>query len=159
MATLPPVPDSQEKVILPGGSINPPWYAWFLAFVNYTRAAAAASTTGLAGKAGTSQTWEVTFTVVKVTTDPVYVILKSVKARTVTAVVTDCDSGTCTLTGQIDGTPLGGTANSVSTTESEQTHISANSIAAGQDLRFVASSVSSCRNMRVRVSGTFSLDA
>jgi hypothetical protein len=118
--------------------------------------AASGTTTGVVQQ---TQTWEVTFVVPEVEAIPIYVILKAVKARTVTNVVTDCTSGTCTLTGAIDGVSLGGTVNSVSTTEQDRAHSSANSVAVGQDLVFTPSSVSSCLNMRVRVSGTYSLSA
>lgn len=125
------------------------------AFANIKQSASGTAT----GVVQQTQTWEVTFVVAKVTTAPIYVILKALKARTVTAIVTDCDSGTCTLTGSIEGVSLGGTANSVSTTETEQAHASANSVAVGNDLVLTPSSVSTCLNMRVRVSGAYSLNA
>lgn len=124
------------------------------AFTNIKQAASG-STTGVVQQ---TQTWEVNFQVKVVTTDPIKAIMRSKKARVVTEVVTRSASGTCTLTGSIDGVSLGGTANSVSTTEQEQAHTSANTVAAGADLVFTPSSVSSCLNMSVSVRGTYSLD-
>ena len=72
-------------------------------------------------------------------------------AGTITKIVTMCDSGTCTLTGKINTTALGGTANSVSSTEQEQSHGSANNFSENDDLRITISSNSSCTNMRVMV--------
>ena len=70
-------------------------------------------------------------------------------AGTVTAVRTDCVSGTCTLTGKINTTALGGTANSVSTAAQEQVHVSSNTFAVGDKLQFTISSNSSCLTMSV----------
>lgn len=116
---------------------------------------ASGTTTGVVQQ---TQTWEINFQVPKVTTDPIYPVLKSKRARVVTEIVTRSTSGTCTLTGAIDGTPLGGSANSVSSSEQERAHSSANSISVGQDLVLTASSVSSCLNMKVSVRGTYSLN-
>lgn len=70
-------------------------------------------------------------------------------AMTITAVTTDCDSGTCTATVKINGTSLGGTANSVSTTETTQAHTTNNVAVAGDDVTLVISSNSSCEGMRL----------
>jgi hypothetical protein len=124
------------------------------AFSNIKQAASG-TTTGVVKQ---TQTWEVNFQVAKVTTNPIRVIQESIKSRTVTSVVTDCASGTCTLTGAIEGVSLGGTANSVSTTKTSQAHSSANVVAVGEDLVFTPSSVSSCLDMYVSVRGTYNLD-
>lgn len=70
-------------------------------------------------------------------------------AMEITSVTTDCDSGTCTATVKINGTSLGGTANSVSTTETTQAHTTANQAVAGDDVTVVISSNSSCEGMRL----------
>jgi len=72
-------------------------------------------------------------------------------AGTVDSITTISASGTCTLTGSINGTNLGGTANSVSTTEQTQTHSTANSFVSGDDIELTASSNSSCAGMAVTV--------
>jgi hypothetical protein len=68
---------------------------------------------------------------------------------TISEVTTDCDSGTCTATVKINGTSLGGTANSVSTTEQTRTHTTANVAAIGDEVTLVISANSSCENMRL----------
>ena len=65
------------------------------------------------------------------------------------SVTTDCDSGTCTATVKINGTSLGGTANSVSTTEQTQNHTTNKEAVAGDDVALVISSNSSCEGMRL----------
>lgn len=70
-------------------------------------------------------------------------------AMEITSVTTDCDSGTCTATVKINGTSLGGTANSVSTTETTQAHTTNNEAVAGDDVTLVISSNSSCEGMRL----------
>ena len=72
-------------------------------------------------------------------------------AGTVTKIITESTSGTCTLTGKINTTNLGGTANSASSTKTSQTHSSANTFAGGNNLVFTASSNSACLGLRVTV--------
>jgi hypothetical protein len=67
------------------------------------------------------------------------------------SITTDCTAGTATFTGKINTTALGGTANSVSTTEQTQAHTSANSFVAGDNFRGTVSSNSGCENMTVTV--------
>lgn len=55
-------------------------------------------------------------------------------AGTIDQVTTRSLSGTCTLTMKINTTAMGGTANSVSTTEQSQSHASSNTFAAGDDI-------------------------
>ncbi|MBX3583555.1 MAG: hypothetical protein KF810_16845 [Rhizobiaceae bacterium] len=71
--------------------------------------------------------------------------------REVVATVTDCDSGTCTATFKVNTTALGGTANSVSSTEQSQAHSTSNVLGVGDDLVMTISSNSSCVEMRVNV--------
>ena len=68
---------------------------------------------------------------------------------TVTMVRTDCASGTCTLTGKVNTTALGGTANSVSSTATEQTHSTSNTFVKGDKLQYTISSNSACLTMAV----------
>ena len=78
---------------------------------------------------------------------------------TITKVTTRCGAGTCTLTGKINTTALGGTANSVSTTEQAQAHSSANAVEAGDDIVLTVSANSSCTDMTVEIEGTRTLGA
>jgi len=82
------------------------------------------------------------------------VILAMPYAVTITSVTTKCTTGTATLTVKINSTALGGTANSVSTSEQTQAHSSGNAMTAGDDLVFTWSSSSSIENASVTVSGT-----
>lgn len=117
---------------------------------------AAAGRTTLAAAAA-AQTFQFSFFVQTVANGDVITIPIEAFGGTVTKVTTDCDSGTCTLTGKINSTAFGGTANSVSTTKTSQTHASANAFVAGDDLVFTASSNSSCLGMRVTVTYTRTL--
>jgi hypothetical protein len=76
---------------------------------------------------------------------------------TINEITTDCLSGTCTLTGKINTTALGGTANSVSTTEQTQAHASANVFVAGDNIRLTISANSACLDMSVKIKYTRTL--
>jgi len=60
--------------------------------------------------------------------------LKAPYASRITNVVSKCASGTSTATVKIDTVALGGTANSVSSTEQDQAHSTSNVVAAGADV-------------------------
>lgn len=85
------------------------------------------------------------------------VIVKSPFAFTITEATTISESGTGTLTIKINSTPLGGTANSVSSSEQSQAHASANSVAIGDDLVFTWSGVSSLSKVSVTLACTRTL--
>ncbi len=87
------------------------------------------------------------------------VIINSPIAFTINSVTTRSSTGTCTLTVKINTTALGGTANSVSTTESTQAHTSANAVAVGDDVVFTVSSVSSVENVSILLKCTLTLAA
>ncbi len=72
------------------------------------------------------------------------VLLASPIAGTIVNTSTKCASGTATYTFKINTTALGGTANSVSSTESTQAHSSANAFVAGDDLVITRSADSTC---------------
>lgn len=87
-----------------------------------------------------------------------YVIARNIPLGcTVNSITTKSASGTCTVTGKINTTALGGTANAVSTTEVVQTHSSANVAAAGDDLVITVSGNSSCQRLEVTVAFTRTL--
>lgn len=67
------------------------------------------------------------------------------------AVTSRCASGSCTATVKIGSTALGGTANSVSTSEQIQSHSSANEAAIGDDVKATISSNSSCEMMELSI--------
>lgn len=87
-----------------------------------------------------------------------YPVLRNVaNARTITKITTKSSSGTCTVTGKIGTTALGGTANSASSTEQEQAHASANVMAVGDDFKLTVSSNSSCLDLEVSIEYTRTL--
>ena len=77
---------------------------------------------------------------------------------TITSVVTECVSGSCTLTVLIGSTALGGSSNSVSTTRATEAHTSNNAIAATDDLTIRVSGNSSCEGLSVTIKGSQTLD-
>lgn len=87
-----------------------------------------------------------------------YVIARNLPVGcTVNSVTTKCASGTCTVTGKINSTAFGGTANSVSSTVVTQTHSSANVAGAGDALMLTVSSNSNCLRLEVTVAITRAL--
>ena len=88
-------------------------------------------------------------------TDKSYkLVVKCPFAGTVNETVTISASGTCTATFKINTTALGGTANSVSSSEQTQAHASANVFAAGDDIVVTISSNSSCADMSFTIKYT-----
>lgn len=85
------------------------------------------------------------------------IIVASKYARTINEITTVCSTGTATVTGKINSTNLGGTANSASTTEQTQTHSSANSVAVGDDIVLTISAVSSIKNLSINIKATRTL--
>ncbi|WP_374607094.1 hypothetical protein [Thermomonas sp.] len=85
------------------------------------------------------------------------IVVKAPHGGTITEVTTVSASGTCTLTAKINTTALGGTANSVSSSEQSQAHSSANVFSAGDDIVLTVSSNSSCSKMTVTIKYTRTL--
>lgn len=75
-------------------------------------------------------------------------------AMTITSTTTRSTTGTCTATFKINTTALGGSANSVSTSEQTQNHSTSNSVAAGDDIVITISANSSCENMSFMIAYT-----
>lgn len=94
----------------------------------------------------------ITWTFAEGANDDQTIVLNSAFAFTIVKTTTKCTSGTATYTFKIGATPLGGTANSVSLTEQEQAHASANSVAAGDDVILTRSADATC------VNGTFTIE-
>lgn len=76
---------------------------------------------------------------------------------TITKTKTRSASGTCTATFKINTTALGGTANSVSTTEQNQDHSTSNAGSAGDDVVLTVSSNSSCEFLSFSIEYTRTL--
>ena len=85
--------------------------------------------------------------------DRAYPIIQSSEiAWTIDSVVAKCASGSCTVTVSVDGSSLGGGANSVTTAESTVTHSTANTVASGATITVTISSNSSAGRSRYRSS-------
>ena len=78
-------------------------------------------------------------------------------ACTINTTTTICTSGTATATFKINTTALGGTANSVSSSEQSQTHTTNNTVVAGDDIVLTISSNSSCLFMSFTIKFTRTL--
>lgn len=116
---------------------------------------------GLASGSGasTSQTGEQISGFISSPSDKSYtIVLKMAHGGTITETTTKSASGTCTATFKINSTALGGTANSVSSSEQSQSHASSNTFAAGDDIVLTVSSNASCADMSFTIKYTRTLD-
>lgn len=110
------------------------------------------------GGASTTQTGEQISGFIATPLNKSYTVaLKMAHAGTITEVTTKSASGTCTATWKINSTALGGTANSVSSSEVTQAHSSANAFVAGDDVVLTISSNSSCADMSFTIKYTRTL--
>lgn len=86
--------------------------------------------------------------IIEVPVDQSYkLVVKVPYAGQITETTTISTAGTCTATFKINTTALGGTANSVSSSEQSQAHSTSNTFAAGDDIVLTVSANSSCANM------------
>jgi hypothetical protein len=83
------------------------------------------------------------------------IILESKYAKTILEVTAKTSAGSTTLTPEINSTPLGGGANSVTTSKGTVSHSTANAMIAGDKLIFVLSGTSGdCTNLSFSVKYT-----
>lgn len=95
--------------------------------------------------ASTSQPGEMMSGFIGTVADKDYrIVVKAAHGGTITETTTRSESGTATFTFKINTTGLGGTVNSVSSSEQSQAHASANVFSADDDIVITASSNSSC---------------
>lgn len=85
------------------------------------------------------------------------IAVKMAHGGTITETTTVSASGTCTATFKVNSTSLGGTANSVSSSEQSQAHASTNTFSAGDDIVLTVSSNSSCADMSFTIKYTRTL--
>jgi hypothetical protein len=112
----------------------------------------------LSGLAAKAQTFDFTKTFVGVGANGTYILkLKIPYAGTITETTSICSSGTATAQFKINSTNLGGTANSVSSSEQSQSHASANTFSSGDDIVVEITSASSLENMTLSVTFTRTL--
>lgn len=111
------------------------------------------------GAAGTSQTGEPFYgLILGALSDRDYrIVLKAAHGGTITETVTRSVSGTATATFKINTTGLGGTANSVSSSEDAQAHASANVFVADDDIVITISSNAACADMSFAIKYTRTL--
>lgn len=84
-------------------------------------------------------------------------VVKIPHGGTITETVTRSESGTCTATFKVNTTALGGTANSVSSSEQAQAQASSNTFVADDDIVVTISSNSSCAGMSFTIKYTRTL--
>lgn len=109
-----------------------------------TGASTAAGARSALSAATTSQTDFLSIPWLTVDNGTYTVVVNSPIGYTINSVTTKCTSGTATLTVKINNTALGGSANAISSSEVTESHASANTLVAGDDLVFVFSSASAC---------------
>lgn len=108
--------------------------------------------------AALSQTGEFVSGYIKTPANQDYrLIVKIPHGGTITETVTRSESGTCTATFKVNTTALGGTANSVSSTEQAQAQASSNTFVADDDVVVTISSNSSCVGMSFTIKYTRTL--
>lgn len=118
---------------------------------------AAAQRTTLSA-AARSQTTEFISGYIKAPANQDYrLVVKIPHGGTITETVTRSESGTCTATFKVNTTALGGTANSVSSTEQAQAQASSNTFVADDDVVLTISSNSSCVGMSFTIKYTRTL--
>lgn len=108
-----------------------------------------------AAGASTTQTQEMIAGFIAAPADKSYTIaLKMAHAGTITETTTKSASGTCTATFKVNATALGGTANSVSSSEQSQAHSGTNTFVAGDDIVLTVSANSACADMSFAIKYT-----
>lgn len=86
----------------------------------------------------------ISFSIPTVANQDYIIVLKAPHAGTITETTSKCTSGTATATFKVNTTALGGTANSVSSTEQSQARSTSNTFAADDDIVVTMSANSSC---------------
>jgi hypothetical protein len=111
----------------------------------------------LATKAALSQTDFISGIIASPANQDYRIVEKLPYAIVITEVATKSSSGVCTVTGKINSTALGGTANSVTSAQSSQTHSSSNTAASGDVVVLTVSSASACVDLSFAVMFTRTL--
>lgn len=148
-----PVPVQSNNLVDKDGKPTEDMYRFMQAQKNAATQAAAVSAT----KAAKDQVWEQSFFIEYPENKDYRLVINSQEARTVTNVTTRSSAGTCTLTVKLNTTALGGSANSVSTSETSQAHSSSNVVQIGDDIVFTVSASSSIEGLSILISGTMTL--
>jgi hypothetical protein len=154
-------PDPSARLALEDGRPSQTWYAILVQLVglfNRLSSSVDSGDTGLDTKAAKEQAWSDS-SLIEAAEDKTYrIVVKSAYAWEITEVVTRSTAGTCDLEVSINGTPLGGDPNSVSTSEASEAHSSANEVAVGDDIELTVSSNSGAEGVSVQLNGTRMFD-
>ena len=120
-------------------------------------ASASAARTTLAAAAASQTTEQISGFIANPANKDYRLVVKAAHGGTITEVTTRSASGTCTATFKVNSTALGGTANSVSSSEQSQSHASTNTFAADDDIVLTISSNSTCTDMSFTIKYTRTL--
>lgn len=149
-----PLPDATVPPQIAPGVWHPDWYRWFRFIDRVIRETVDFANTPEPPPPEIEfpEQWPI---IIEVPEAKDYVLIQNNDVeRTIYDTVSDCDSGTCTATFKINSTALGGTANSVSSTEQVQAHSTANVLGVGDDLVVTISANSACVGMRLNAKTT-----
>ena len=154
------VPDAGSPLVDSNGLITKDWYPVIRLLIDQANAAES----GLSDAEGSLETKaeqeqaDSLYGVILVPQDQAYkLVVKLAHGLTITETTTVCTSGTCTATFSINGTPIGGTANSVSSSEQSQAHTTVNVAVAGDDLEVTVSANASCLGLSLTIHYTYAL--
>lgn len=154
-----PIPEATTRFATPEGKPQQEWYRWFWDISNLIPNIIAIIDAPPPADPEYELIEEFSVVIAYPAAKDYRLVLKAAVGRTITEVVTRSVSGTCTATVKVDTTALGGTANSVSSSEQSQLHTTSNTWGVGADLVLTVSSVSACVDMTLTVKTTRTLTA
>jgi len=154
-----PIPEATTRFATPEGRPQQEWYRWFWDISNLIPNIIAIIDAPPPADPEYELIEEFSVVIAYPSAKDYRLVIKAAVGRTITEVVTRSVSGTCTATVKVDTTALGGTANSVSSSEQSQLHTTSNTWGVGADLVLTVSSVSSCVDMTLTVKTTRTLTA
>lgn len=143
------IPDFNLRVMSADGNMHPDWYNFFKDMRNALVNVVDFSNLPEPPDPEITLYDQYPFTV-GIPTDTDYVIIQNNDVeREIYETLTDCDSGTCTVTFKINSTALGGSAHSVSSTESVISRTTSNILGVGDDLVATVSGNSATKMLRL----------
>lgn len=144
-----PIPDFNVKVVLPSGDMHPDWHRFFKELRSAINATIDVIDTPPPPDPEVTLYDQYPYTV-GIPTEMDYVIIQNNDVeREIYETLTDCDSGTCTVTFKINSTALGGSAHSASSTEEVISRTTSNILGVGDDLIATVSSNSATKMLRL----------
>lgn len=138
----------------PAGGVYPS-----LTEISYVNGVTSAIQTQLNAKPVKTQTQGAGSTIAGALADGDYIVaIRMPFGGIITETTTKCSTGTATATFKVNTTALGGTANSVSTSEQSQSHSTSNTFSSGDDIIITISSNAACEDMTYMIKYTRDLD-